>query len=245
MGRIVRGQVMHRRISPVANAFNYPVFYLLLRTDRLEDLNSWLFGVNRLRPLSVHDKDYAYGLNAVEWVQDKLANEGIHDCDGDCWLQTFPRVFGFVFNPVSFWFCFRSDGSLGAVLAEVNNTFGERHVYAIAIPRDQEHDVSAQITKKMYVSPFYPVAGGYRFRFKADLDQPRVGIDYYIDGRLQLVTAIWGQGRDFNLRNLCIEFIRQPIMTLGVIARIHWQAFKLWRKGITLFSRTSIAEEQH
>lgn len=133
LSRIVNGQVMHRRRHPVESRFVYPVFCLLLNIDELDQMNSWLFGVNRSRPLAFHFSDYGNGEDPPVWVKRQLVESGIDDCNGPIWLQTFPRVFGYLFNPVSFWYCQRCDGSVGAIVAEVNSTFGEKHLYILII----------------------------------------------------------------------------------------------------------------
>lgn len=244
LSRIVQGRVMHRRREPVEHRFVYPVFFLLLNCDELETLDSWIFGINRRRPVAFHFADHGDGRDPRIWVQEQLQRAGINDCTGPLWVQTFPRLFGYVFNPVSFWYCQRGDGSVGAIIAEVNNTFGERLCYLLTPdPKTGRYrDVTAD--KGMYVSPFFPVEGVYRFHFNTDFTGPRVGIDYFKDGRLQLNTAIWGRSNALSNRALLSALLRQPLLTIGVILRIHWQAFHLWRKGVPLFDRTKLSAEE-
>lgn len=242
--RIVNGQVMHRRWHPVENRFVYPLFCLLLNTDELERLDSWLFGVNRRRPLAFRFADHGDGRDPRLWVKERLREAGIAECTGPIWVQTFPRVLGYLFNPVSFWYCQRKDRHVGAIIAEVNNTFGERHLY-ILTPNPKTglfQDIQAE--KQMYVSPFYPVSGGYRFFFNTDLDRPRVRIDYYDAGRLQLNTAIWGDSRRLTGSAMLAALMRQPLLTFGVMARIHWQALRLWLKKVPLQPNTSGSTEE-
>ncbi|MEJ2456292.1 MAG: DUF1365 domain-containing protein [Candidatus Thiodiazotropha sp.] len=243
VSRVVSGRVMHRRRLPRENRFVYPVFFLLLDMDELDKQGSWLFGVNCRRPLALHYADYGDGRDPGVWVSQLLAKNGIDDCDGKLWLQTFPRVFGYLFNPVSFWYCTRSDGSVGAIVAEVNNTFGERHCYLLR-PDINGRFEAVTADKRLYVSPFYPVSGHYRFRFNLDLDLPRVSIDYFDGGELQLNTAIWGRARSWSVTALLTALVRQPLLTLGVIARIHWQALRLWLKGVRLVKRPSVTLEE-
>jgi uncharacterized protein len=242
--RIVRGRVMHRRHEPVENRFVYPVFFLLLDLDELDALGSPLFGVNRWRPLAFHFADHANGSDPRVWVREKLARAGIRDCSGPIRVQTFPRVFGYVFNPVSFWYCHRPDGTVGAIIAEVNNTFGDRHCYLLRPDERTGGFAAVRADKRFYVSPFYPVRGEYVFRFNTDFDRPRATIDYFDDGRPQLNTSLWGESRPFSHANLFLELIRQPLLTVGVIVHIHWQALRLWRKGVTFFHRPSASAEE-
>ena len=243
LSRVVSGRVMHRRHLPRENRFVYPVFYLLVEMGELDRLHSGLFGINRWRPLALHFKDYGDGRDPRHWVSELLSDAGIEDCKGRLWLQTFPRVFGYLFNPVSFWYCGRTDGSIGAIIAEVNNTFGERHCYLLRPDGAGRFD-AVYADKRLYVSPFYPVSGGYRFRFNLDFDQPRVSIDYFDQGELQLNTAIWGRARSWSGLGLLSALSRQPLLTLGVMTRIHWQALRLWLKGIALAKRPSATLEE-
>ena len=243
LSRVISGRVMHRRHLPRENRFVYPVFYLMLEMGELDRLNSGLFGVNRWRPLALHFKDYGDGRDPRLWVPELLEHAGIHDCDGRLWLQTFPRVFGYLFNPVSFWYCARRDDSIGAIIAEVNNTFGKRHCYLLR-PDDAGWFQAVFADKQLYVSPFYPVSGGYYFRFNLDFERPRVSIDYVDQGELQLNTAIWGRARAWSRRGLFSALLRQPLLTLGVMTRIHWQALRLWSKGIALVKRPSATLEE-
>ncbi|MGD8911401.1 MAG: DUF1365 domain-containing protein [Candidatus Thiodiazotropha sp.] len=243
LSRVVFGRVMHRRHLPVENRFIYPVFYILINLEHQERLGSWLFGVNRWRPLAFHHKDYGDGRDPRLWVRERLAESGIDDCSGGLWLQTFPRVFGYLFNPVSFWYCQRMDGTVGAIVAEVNNTFGERHCYVLQ-PHEDGSLKEIESEKRLYVSPFYPVSGGYKFHFNIDCDAPRVQIDYYDQGQLQLNTAIWGRSRPLTNRTLLTALLKQPLLTLGVMFRIHWQALRLWLKGVSLTTRTPSSMEE-
>ena len=151
---IVRGRVMHKRHYPVENRFVYPVFFMLVNLDELHSLRSWMFGINRWRPLSFYFSDHGDGTDPRIWVKQQLAQGDVNDCTGPIWVQTFPRVLGYVFNPVSFWYCQRDDGSVGAIIAEVNNTFGDRHSYLLT--PDQKTGVFSDIQaeKQFYVSPF-------------------------------------------------------------------------------------------
>ena len=244
MSRVVRGRVMHRRHRPVENRFVYPVFYVLLDIDELDGLNSWLFGVNRRRPVSFSFADHGEGGDPRTWLEALLRAHGLAGCDDRIWVQTFPRVLGFLFNPVSFWYCMDADGRLGAVVAEVNNTFGERHCYVLPANPEGDGVDGTSAVKAFYVSPFYPVRGEYRFHINTDFRAPRVRIDYFDDGLLQLNTAIWGRSEPFSAKALLKALARQPLLTLGVVARIHVQALRLWLKGVRLVDRSTHPVEE-
>jgi DUF1365 family protein len=167
------GTVMHARFaagqSPAAHRFVYPLFFLALPLSQLQDAGNRWFGVERARPLSLRFRDHGArdGSPPEPWIRGLLAAEGITAADGEVVLQTFPRIFGFVFNPVSFWFCHDREGALRAVLAEVRNTFGDHHNYLVAHADQRPITAADTLTarKLFHVSPFFPVAGEYRFRF--------------------------------------------------------------------------------
>lgn len=148
----------------------------------------------------------------------------------EVWLQTFPRVFGYVFNPVSFWYGYRADGALLAILAEVSNTFGERHNYLLAPPdgRPIADGEWFERDKVFHVSPFFPVRGTYRFRFELTSGRPRARIDYGDAGGELLRTAISGVPAPLTARRALRTFLRYPLLTFGIVARIHWHAALLY-----------------
>lgn len=228
------GHVMHRRLRPAVNAFVYPVFYVHLPLRDLAAANCAIFSVDRPNLLSFHSKDHGPrdGSPLLPWIEALLAEHGLPH-DGEIMLQTFPRVLGYVFNPVSFWFCHDRDGRLVAILAEVNNTFGGTHSYLLhrcgAALADGEE---LRAAKLFHVSPFNEVTGGYRFRFRREAAVEVAHIDYDDDDGELLLTAISGKARPWSAAALLGAFLRMPLLTLGVIVRIHWQALKLWCKGV-------------
>lgn len=239
------GQVRHTRLRPVRHAFSYRVFYLRLpvRSFGNASLRCRLLSRNRFNLLSFHDADHGDGVQPLEtWIDGLLRCHGIDDADGEAWLQTFPRVLGYVFNPVSFWFCHRSDGVLRAIVCEVNNTFGERHCYLLDSPDGIRNGQELAARKVFHVSPFCRIEGEYRFRFvhKTGHDaavqriacQSIACINYHdADGPL-LNTSISGTGKPLNNANAARAFIGYPMMTLGVMAKIHWQALRLWLRRV-------------
>jgi len=237
---LIRGHVMHERLRPAHNRFVYPVFYLRLNLARLDELNSGWFGIDRWRPVSLHTRDYGPrdGSSLSNWMRAILTDAGV-EADGDIWLQTFPRIFGFAFNPVSFWYCYDRQEKLRAVLAEVNNTFGETHRYLLAARNDACIDASSTLEckKRLYVSPFCEVRGFYRFRFKDTESNIFVGIDYHDDDGVLIKTAIGGRAYNMQSAQIFRALVRQPFLTLGIVARIVWQALKLWSKRVPLFHK--------
>ena len=228
------GHVMHRRLRPKVNAFVYPVFYVQLPVRDLVAAKCGIFSVDQPNLLSFRTQDHGPrdGSPLLPWIENLLRQHGL-PADGEIVLQTFPRVLGYVFNPVSFWYCHDRSGALIAILAEVNNTFGGTHSYLLhrsgQALRDGEEMTA---TKLFHVSPFNEVEGGYRFRFQLQRAVQLARIDYDdAEGEL-LLTSISGKPHAWSAAALLGAFLRMPFLTLGVIARIHWQALKLWLKGV-------------
>jgi DUF1365 family protein len=243
------GEVRHTRLRPVRNAFVYPTYFLLLPMRAMRHQPAPTLARNRHGWLSFHDRDHGDGrADSLAWIEAMLASEGIADVDGEVWLHTYPRVLGFVFKPVSFWYCHRADDSLAAVVVEVNNTFGQRHCYllrgdALAFGRE------LRVAKAFYVSPFCAVAGDYRFRFlRTDLHPagpaarngpPRTlaRIDHHDDDGVLLQTSVSGVLSPLTRRAVAAAFLRMPLLTLAIVLRIHWQAVRLWLKSVPLVAR--------
>lgn len=239
------GRVHHARLRPAANHFAYPSYFLRLPLRALQR-QSWPFkrlARNGRGLFALNDADHGDGRPLLEWIEDLLALADITDADGEIWLHTFPRVLGYVFNPVSFWFAHRADGALRAIVCEVNNTFGERHCYLLAHddgrPLAWGETLSAR--KAFHVSPFCPVEGRYRFRFlqasRDDGDRCVSRIDYDDRAGPLLQTSIDGKLQPLTDRALLRLFCSRPLFTFFVIGRIHLQALKLWAKRVPLFRK--------
>jgi hypothetical protein len=236
VAQIGTGVVRHRRLRPVDNAFEYRTYFLMLPMRRLREQACDALARNRFALLAFHDRDHGEGgSDALAWLEQLLQAEGIDDALGEIWLQTYPRVLGYVFKPVSFWYCQRADGSLAAIVVEVNNTFGERHCYLLA-GEQLAYGQDLQARKVFHVSPFSQIVGGYRFRFlrSPSLDGERcvARIDHEdADGAL-LQTSLSGRLAPLTPASARAAFFGMPMMSFGVIARIHWQALRVWSKRV-------------
>jgi DUF1365 family protein len=243
------GVVKHRRFRPAQNAFGYGVFTLSIpmraRRKNTSLLSQYGLGDNSLHLFSFFDRDHGAGdENSLAWIESILRENQITSVDGEIWLQTFPRVLGYVFNPVSFWICTSSKGQVQAVLAEVNNTFGERHCYLLHKESGEALKSGETFSSKkvFHVSPFCEVRGEYHFRFLFSQDSASkrhsvCRIELHEDGSPLINTSISGISQALSKSALYLAFLRFPLMSLGVIGRIHWQALKLWSKGVPFHSK--------
>lgn len=246
--QIGMGHVWHRRVRPTEHAFRYPSYFLMLPLRSLRLQPNEVLHRNRPGAISFHDRDHGEGGDdALAWFDAMLKSEGIADADGEVWLHTFPRVMGYAFKPVSFWYAHRADESLAAILVEVNNTFGERHAYLL---HGSELDWGQEQTarKVFHVSPFCAVQGHYRFRFERSFATAEesartlVRIDLHdADGPL-LQTSVGGVLTALSRDSARRAFFGMPLMTIGVIARIHWQALRLWSKRLPFFTKPAAPE---
>jgi len=228
--------VAHARHRPKRNAFHYGVYYLCFAIDEMESLRTSLLSINRWNLFSFHERDHgARGVNSLAgWIRGVLVEWKVPEADGSIILLTLPRLFGHVFNPVSFWFCLDREGNLRAVLSEVMNTFKDRHCY-ISFHDDRRPilaDDWLRAEKVFHVSPFLDVNGYYLFRFVYREDKIGVWIDHYNAEGLMVSTSVTGKRMPLSSTNLLYCFFRYPLVTLKVIGLIHYQAMWLWLKGI-------------
>jgi hypothetical protein len=199
--------------------------------------------INRAALLSFHDVDHGDGRlpeqgGALGWLSEMLEKEGVQDASGEIWLQTFPRVLGYTFKPVSFWYCHRADNTLAAIVAEVHNTFGERHCYLLDSPHWGHTEVASKV---FHVSPFCEVNGHYQFRFMRTRinGQERVvaRVDHCdADGPL-IETSMSGTLVPATAKALRRALWVYPLFTSAVMARIHWHALLLWFKRVPFFTK--------
>lgn len=239
------GDVMHARLKPMGHRFTYRVMSLLIDLDRLDeaDRTSRLFGVNRAALYSFHEKDHGErdGSSLRAHAQRSAAALGIDLTGGRVELLCYPRLLGYTFNPLSVYYCHRADSALALIIYEVRNTFGDIHSYMLPVTAGQQTDAGIrQVQDKLfYVSPFIETAMRYHFRVSPPADEVKLRI-LETDAEGPLLAATF-HGRRQALTSLALlrSFFGLPLVTLKIMAAIHWEALRLWLKGARLVPRPS------
>lgn len=236
---LCEGWVSHQRTRPAHHVFAQRVFFIRIPVSRFATCgNRWFstrsFGLLGFRPRDYGPRD---GSDPRVWVEQRLHEAGLPVPEGEIVLQTFPRVLGYVFNPISFWLVHDQQEKLRAVVCEVNNTFGDTHHYVLGHPDGAPIEPRDVLTadKRMHVSPFCEVRGHYRFRFGWRAGQYAATIEYREGADAEdriLLTSINGRPGPLDANRCLSAFLRYPAFTFGVIARIHWHALRLWLKRV-------------
>lgn len=249
---IYEGVVTHARLAPFRHRFAYRVFALWLPIDHLEALSnsSRLFGYRCWRLMQFCDRDHGArdGSALRPWLEKLMHEAGAAMPDGPVMVMCYPRLLGYVFNPLSVFVLYDRARQIRGVVYEVKNTFGEQHCYVMPVPDGHQGLLTQQCRKQFHVSPFLPLAGSYRFRLRLDDDKFSLLIRQFGAGEAdgaadnygaeQMYATFVGQKRSWSEQNLLGVWLRHPLMTFKVIMGIHWEALALWRKGARLFRRT-------
>jgi uncharacterized protein len=240
---IYRGVVMHARLKPVAHRFSYEVFSLLVDLGRLKDADaaSAAFSVGRFNLLSFHERDHGPrdGSSLQDHVRRIVAAAGVEPPDGRVLLLCYPRMLGFAFNPLAVYFAYRADGDLAAIVYEVRNTFGQNHTYVCPVEDGQigPAGVRQERRKLFYVSPFNGMEMRYRFRVLPPGERVALRI-LESDAEGPLLAAAFHGGRSaLTTASILRALARVPLLTLKVVGGIHWEALRLWAKGMRLTPR--------
>lgn len=235
---IFTGHVMHHRLKPRQHNFRYRTFSLCLDLDELDRITTlkWL-SVNRFNLFSFFDKDHGNGQGSLrEHINQLLCQRGYASASAHIKLVCYPRILGYVFNPLSVYFCYDKHHQLQVILYEVTNTFHQRHTYLL--PVNSSEKLCQSIAKQMYVSPFMPLESRYQFHIRPPQQDLRITINQFDQDEQQLFTASFsGRHQPLTDNTLGRLFLSHPLMTLKVIAGIHWEALQLWRKKLRLQPR--------
>ena len=236
--KIYTGKVIHRRFKPKEHYFKYSVFSLLIDLDELEDIQKEIsiFSYNKFNIISFFDKDHGErdSSSLKNWVYSNIKTLGIEE-EVKIKLLCYPRIFGYVFNPLSIFFVYDKSSKLIAILYEVKNTFGEQHTYVFKT--NDEKVIQNSCKKKFYVSPFIEMNCDYSFKILKPEEQLSVVINQSDEEGKLLFASQDGIAQEFNNKNLIISFLSHPLMSFKVIAAIHYEAFKLWIKRIKLVTK--------
>ena len=236
---IYNGTVIHKRFKPKTHFFKYNVFSLFIDLSELNHLDKTIniFSYNKFNIVSFYEKDHGNrdGSSLIEWVKKNLDENKINSKDIKIKLLCYPRIFGYVFNPLSVFYIYDNNEKLICILYEVKNTFGEQHTYIFKT--NDENVITNDCTKKFHVSPFIEMECHYYFRVIKPSDIISVIIDQKDkDGKL-LYASQDGKAKELNEKNLLISYISHPLMTFKIIAAIHYEALKLWLKGIKIVKK--------
>jgi len=237
---IYSGFVIHRRFKPKRHFFTYKIFSLLIDLNEIEKLEKKInfFSYNKFNILSFYDIDHGPrdGSSLISWVKRTLANANIDIGSGVVKLLCYPRFFGYVFNPLSIFYCYDENLKLKAILYEVKNTFNEQHTYVFSA-KPSSNLILHKCDKKFYVSPFIEMKTFYNFR----LLKPGKILNVFIkqrDSAGTLLTACQvGKKLEMSSKNLLFQFLKHPLMSFKVILAIHFEALRLWIKGVKLVKR--------
>ena len=235
--RLFRGEVSHVRCRPVRHRLRYAVFFIALDVENLPP-SRWWFRVDQAGLIGFRCRDHGSGDGDLGgWARRLLAEGGMAEIDGRIELQCFPRMLGYAFKPVSFWYCHDRQGRLRAVLAEVNNTFGERHVYLLSAHGQEEITPRTPLAarKLMYVSPFCAVRGHYQFQFQLTESGRGAVVNLHDQEGLVIATYLSGREVPATAKYMLRACARFPLQSLSIVTRIYWHALQLWWKRVPWF----------
>ena len=236
---IYNGTVIHKRFKPKIHFFKYKVFSLLIDLSELNILDKKInfFSYNKFNLISFFDKDHGErnGSSLVEWVKKNLKENKINTENIKIKLLCYPRILGYVFNPLSVFYIYNNDEKLISVLYEVKNTFGEQHTYIFKV--ENKNLIQHSCEKKFHVSPFIEMDCNYFFRILKPAEKISVIIDQYQSNEKILYASQDGKRTEFTSSELIKSYLKHPLMTFKIISAIHFEAFKLWAKGIKFIKK--------
>jgi len=237
---IYNGKVIHKRFKPKIHFFKYKVFSLLLDLDEIDTIDNKIniFSHNKFNLISFYDRDHGDrdSSSIKDWVIKNLKLNNIQHEDIKIKLLCYPRILGYVFNPLSIFFVYDNNSSLISILYEVKNTFGEQHTYIFRIDSNSDL-IQNNCNKKFYVSPFMDLNSKYYFKISNPREKLSVVIDQRDNEGKLLFASQDGIRTTFTTKNLILAYLKNPLMTIKIISAIHYEAFRLWLKGIKLIKK--------
>ena len=238
---IYKGFVTHRRFKPLRHYFSYKTFSILFDLKEIEDLHKkiGIFSFNKFNIFSFYNKDHGSrdGNDLTEWVKKNLKNYNLDFNVSKIKLLCFPRVLGYVFNPLSIFYCY-DENVLKAILYEVKNTFNEQHTYVFPV-NNSSKIITQQCNKKFYVSPFIEMNTFYNFRLTEPDENIRILIKQTDKEGKVLVACQVGNKQTMSFKNLLVNFFTHPMMTFKIMISIHYEALRIWKKG-AIFQKRKI-----
>ena len=237
---IYNGTVIHKRFKPKVHFFKYKVFSILIDISEINLLDKTLkiFSYNKFNIVSFYDEDHGPrdGTSVKEWVIKNLKDNQIDTKDIKIKLLCYPRIFGFVFNPLSIFFIYNKKSELISILYEVKNTFNEQHTY-IFKNKENKNTIKHTCKKKFHVSPFIEMNCTYFFKILKPENKLSIVINQNDDQGKLLFASQDGEKKDLNSKNLLISYLSHPLMSFKIIGAIHFEALKLWLKGVKLVKK--------
>ena len=237
---IYNGIVKHRRFKPIEHSLNYRTFSILLDLDEIENLakSISIFSLNKFNIFSFYNRDHGArdGSSLKDWVKKNLKKFNISNNITTIKLLCYPRVFGYVFNPLSIFYCYENN-DLKAIFYEVKNTFNEQHTYIFKIKNNEK--IEQKCKKKFYVSPFMDMETYYNFKLINPKEKLSIFIRQTDEEETVLTATQTGDKKEFSFNQLLINFFKYPLMTIKIISSIHYEAFFLWKKGAVFRKRDS------
>ena len=229
---IYNGEVVHKRFKPVKHFLRYKTFSFFIDLEEIEklDKDNPIFSYNRFNIFSFYDKDHGDrdGKPLKIWVLDNLKKFDISENINNIKLLCYPRIFGYVFNPLSIFYCYENN-LLKAIFYEVKNTFNEQHTYIFKVKDNNKIDQKCK--KKFYVSPFMDMDTYYNFKLLSPNEKLSISINQSYKEEVVLTAVQSGKRREFTFKQLIINFFKYPLMTVKIISAIHFEALLLWKKG--------------
>lgn len=237
--KIYCGKIYHKRFTPQVHQFTYSSYFLKISLNEIPKLKNTFFSFDRFNLFSFHSKDHGHKNNRSlhDFAKEHLSRNGLNTDYDDIVIHTMPRILGHVFNPVSFWYI-EKNNHIYAIIAEVNNTFGENYSYVL-----DRGVLEMQKTKLMQVSPFNQIEGHYQFHFFTKGNSEKVDINYFVNEKLLIHASVNGSAKDWSSANFLKLFLSNPLQNFLILIFIHYQAIRLYLKRIPFYGKNGVVHD--